>query len=526
MLWIGRIKGGFPGSSRRRFLQLSEAAALGGLLAAQGAGEEAAGDFILEPAKKVPVARRVDVVVAGAGIAGLFASLGAAKFGARTVLVDRFGEMGGNIGPGMIIGGSLYGEVAATHHGGVLCGIPKTFMERVMREQPRTYPEQSQAVSRTATEMMERAGVETILSVYAADPILNGNRVEGLFVETKSGRMAVRAKVVVDATGDADVARRAGAPVRYGCAPEECRSPNVLPQYDDPNFARWNETGLVWMVAGAEIAGYNAFIRQDYQLTAEDKRWLEEELNLDERANYKFGGWPARMVPLFRRAWQSGEFRVVKRVRQGFGVCFCNWFEAWGNSIVSGRTQARGEYDAANWEHISLLESAVRTMTYDGVRFLRRNVPGFESAHLIDIAPFLGGRGGPHIDAEHTLTPQESWAGARFPDVMYVNFGEVPRGAEKRGHDMPYAMTLPKKIEGLLVTARGAGYLRRGHDPGTRIRPNMMSLGQAAGMAAALAVRQGVTPRKVDVKQLQMALLEEGFYLGDEARLAELGLKR
>lgn len=299
----------------------------------------------------------------------------------------------------------------------------------------------------------------------------------------------------------------------------------MLPQYDNVRFSRWNETGLVWMVAGAQIAAYNAFAQQPYQLSAEDKKWLEEELNLDERVNYDFGGWTPRLTPLFRRAWRSGEFRVTRQLRKGFGVCLSNWFESWGNGIASGRTQARGEYDAANWEHVSLLESAVRTRTYDGVAFLRRNVPGFEDAHLIDIAPFLGGRGGPHIEAVHTLTPQESWAGARFPDVMYVNFGEVPRGANKSGHDMPFSMTLPRDIDGLLVTARGAGYVRRGHDPGTRIRPNMMSLGQATGTASALAAGDNVTPRELDIRKLQRALLSEGYYLGDDARLAELGLK-
>jgi hypothetical protein len=85
-------------------------------------------------------------------------------------------------------------------------------------------------------------------------------------------------------------------------------------------------------------------------------------------------------------------------------------------------------------------------------------------------------------------------------------------------------MLLPKKIDGLLVTGRGAGFLRRGHDPATRERTNMMALGQATGIAAALAAAKGLTPRKLDVKELQSTLIRAGYYLGDDERLAELGI--
>jgi len=107
---------------------------------------------------------------------------------------------------------------------------------------------------------------------------------------------------------------------------------------------------------------------------------------------------------------------------------------------------------------------------------------------------------------------------------MFVSFCETPRGAASRGHDAPYGMLVPQRVDGLLVTGRGAGWARRGHDPAFRSRTQMMRFGQAAGVAAALSARQGAPPRGLDVKELQRRLLAEGFYLGDEARLNELGL--
>jgi hypothetical protein len=103
-----------------------------------------------------------------------------------------------------------------------------------------------------------------------------------------------------------------------------------------------------------------------------------------------------------------------------------------------------------------------------------------------------------------------------MPDI-----GDV---APPEGYDVPYGMLLPKNVEGLLVTGRGASWERRGHDPAFRERSNMMALGEATGRAAAIAAADDVIPRNIEVRKLQQAMLESGYYLGDEARLTALGL--
>ena len=189
-------------------------------------------DVVVEQEKKVPVAYDVDVAVAGSGVAGCFAAIAAARSGVETLLVDRFAYPGGNMGPGMIAGGSLTGG-AFKHLNGGFTGIPREFIQRHVElgggtvpespnlgdlppsPHPGDYAKDSGIVSYTLLKMLEEAGVRCLFSTFIADPIVEDDRVCGLFVENKSGRRAVRAKVVVDATGEADVAMRAGAAMIY-----------------------------------------------------------------------------------------------------------------------------------------------------------------------------------------------------------------------------------------------------------------------------------------------------------------------
>jgi hypothetical protein len=203
-------------------------------------------------------------------------------------------------------------------------------------------------------------------------------------------------------------------------------------------------------------------------------------------------------------------------------------FHHYGHSLVGARVNVRGEIQRNDMQQHSRLEAALRIQAFETVQFLRRHAPGFEHAYLLFIAPYFGARGGPFIDGEYTLTPTEAYAGQKFHDVLFRNIheGQPMHGGDPSGFDVPYRVLLPKGLDGLLVTGRGSAYIRRGHDPtGMRARPSIMVLGQAAGTAAALAASGGVTPKHLDVKKLQRELLKQGFYLGDEQRLTELGLK-
>jgi hypothetical protein len=476
--------------------------------------------YIVEPEKRVPIAYDVDVAVVGAGIAGLFAALASGKQGAKTLLIDRFSSLGGNIGPAMIAAGGLYNEADETLVGG-LSGMPKMLIDRLeaLRGAPTwNYADETNLVSYLGVKIAEEYGVELLLAVWAADPIIEGDRMVGLFVEGKSGRVAVKAKVVVDASADVDIARRAGVPVITDLSPDPSYGQLVRPQYQRAEYRVWNDTALFYLTAGIDFEAYEAFAASEVTLSDSDRAWLREQRNM--------GGFPPPLLPRLRQAWEAGEFHHVKDMEPRVHIQ-STAIGQFGDGLGSSRINARGEIRREDMKQNAQLETAVRVQAVETARFYRNHVPGFENAYLLFMAPYFGARGGPCIDGEYTLTPQDAYIGKKFDDVMFRNIheGQPVHGGEKSGFDAPYRMILPKGLDGLLVTGRGAAYLRRGHDPtGMRARPSIMVLGEATGIAAALATNMGVTPKTLEVNILQRELLRQGAFLGDEARLAELGL--
>ena len=475
---------------------------------------------ITEPQREVPVAYDVDVAVVGAGIAGLFAALAAGRQGANTLLIDRFGSLGGNIGPAMIVAGGLYGQSEGTLVGD-LTGLPRELIDRlaaIRATQDPNYPEQTNLVSYLGVKMAEEAGVELLLSVWAADPIIEGDRVTGLFVEGKSGRVGVRAKVVVDATADVDIARRAGVPVITELPYDPSFAPLVRIRRPGVEYPVWNDTALFYLFANVDLPAYEAFTKQRVPLSEEDKVWLKDR---------NAGGFPQPLLPMLRQAWENETYRHIVHLEPHLWMESVATFKKFGSGLLGARLNVRGELRREDMKQNSRVEAAVRVHVVDTVEFFREHVPGFENAYLLFMAPYFGARGGPCIEGEHTVTPQEAYTGQKFDDVMFRNIHEgLPEhGGDPSGFDAPYRMLLPKGMDGLLVTGRGAAYLRRGHDPtGMRSRPSIMALGEATGIAAALAARPGATPKTLDVQLLQREMLKQDYFLGDADRLTALGL--
>lgn len=477
---------------------------------------------IREPAKRRPVLYEADVVIAGSGLSSTFAAIAAGRLGAKVAVIDRFGSLGGNMGPGLICMGSLDAEAPYTLPGG-LAGIPKEFMERLhaMRVDGRRYPEDSKIASYLACEMMKEAGVDLVLSAYAADPIMEGNTVKGIFVECKSGRAAIPATVTIDGTGDADIAARAGANIiRYLPAsqapPEYIRPPHNSDQW--PTL--YQDTHMLCVAAGVDLGRFEKFINRNVDISEQDRDWRAKTGPVDSA--------PTVLVPALRKAWESGEYRPYHEIKPNVRMYTLNEFNPFhgiGSGLAVFYIACVGAVDPGNPVQISDLEARMRVQAFETVRFYRKHAEGFEEAYLLYYAPFLGFRGGPCIEGDYTLTLQDMFGGRKSGDVLYRNIHEHVHGGEKSGFDVPYAITLPKGIDGLLVCGRGASYLRRGHEPtGMRARPSMMVFGQTVGTAAAIAAMDGVTPRNVDLKKVQRRLIADGIFLGEPERLKELGL--
>jgi len=485
--------------------------------------------FVREPEKRVPVLYDVDVAVAGAGVAGVFAAISAARNGARTVIIDRFGSVGGNVGPGMIVNGHMLSGQAhptigweCTVYPG-LYGIGKEYVQRYAAlgggslppytRGPRNYAGDASIASYLAQAMLEESGAQLLLSTQVADPVLEGDRVRGLFVENKSGRRAVLAKVVIDATGEADVARRTEAPILY---------PKT--SYREVDGHAPTGMGLYYLVGGIDWDRFDAF-RRDGEPGADDLEWGRKTLgegltdahrpvlHVLRQAHEKAGYHPRSHVML-------GDARVGIN---GGGIGKMGVNGVGHGQVAPDRVE---ELDASDGLHVSALEGALRARIFKTFQFWRTYVPGFENTCLLAIAPFLGSRGGPCIEGEYTLTMDDCRAGRRFDDVMYLygEFRALHWTCEHGGcrwTDMPYRAMLPKKIDGLMAVGRSASGI-----PDTLLRNRMAAkvMGQACGIAAAMAATRDLSPRQLDVKEFQTALLDAGFYLGDRARLRELGL--
>lgn len=493
-------------------------------------GRSGAMESIVEPKKRVPVARDADVVVAGGGISGMIAALTAAGAGARTVLVERFGRLGGNLGPGYLLGGTAREETDEFLRRD-LPSVPRELFQRLADLQlpapyGNTWAGTSQAVSYLAQCMAAETGLTLMLSAYAADPVMEGNRAAGLFVEGKSGRVAVRAPMVVDATGDANLARRAGAPIIEGATPDQ--STYRLAGARDPvGCEPYNESAMFYLIGEVDFDRYERFLAENAAIDPKALDWATQHLR-----GPKVHRFPDAVLPLLHDAWRKGEFDSIRKLAAPEVTISSagSHLQRCGASLAGGRAvNAAGAFDVGDMRHVTLLETAMRKQTFETVLFLRRHVPGFEKARLLAMSEFAGGRGGPCIEGRYTLTVDDSAKGRTFDDVLFRNFKRVPKLRPdwvETGCDIPYRILLPKTVEGMLVTGRGAAYVRRGHDGAGQMRgrPAMMALGEATGLAAALCARDSIAPSALDVRRLQTQLLARGFDLGDAQRLASLGL--
>jgi hypothetical protein len=472
---------------------------------------------MIELKKSVPVVADVDVLIVGAGIAGATAAVAAGRNGAKTMVVDRFGCPGGNMGPGMVGGaGTLELPESMAEEG--IPGIPGEFVKRCESYYDSRllshYFRDSQVVPYVWTQMMQEAGVQFMYNTCTGDPIMEGNRVVGLFVENKNGTQAIRAKVVVDATGDADVAARAGVPMDGGAS----------------IFA----PGTYWAMGNVDVDRYFGAVSSPPD--PEDVRWAE---SLDESMDrfhpsltsmakrQRMGG----LFPYYRAAWESGEYKFIQDI-DGLGYVLCDH----GISHAAPRIGKYGILGAmacvwrrenptsGDTEIMTALEVGTRNFIFETSQFLTRRVPGFEKAYLHIIAPYFNTRGGRSIISEYPVTLEDATQGREFDDVVFRachRLLKIRPSKYESEYDFPYRQFLPQGVDGLMATGRSCIV----QPPVMRIRWMVFLMGQATGAAAALAVQAGVTPRELDVKKLQSLLYNKyQAPLGDGERLKELGI--
>ena len=434
------------------------------------------------------IAGEYDVVVAGGGASGLIAAVSAARAGARTAVIERAGCLGGTATQGMVaqyigfynretrVVGSLAYELTGRIRalGGSDGFTRYTLAEASASPVPLiNFPFNPEIVKIAADEFAQQAGVEIWLHSTIARPLLGSRGLEGVVLENISGRHALRAKMVVDATGDGAVAAAAGVP----CAGTEAELSK-----------RRQPCTLVFRMSNVDVRRFRAVPR-------EEKRRIALE-GLAEGRIY----------------WES--------------LSFCS--TPGGIDAVSLMSRIPG-IDALDGADATHAELAGRQQVKSIIRFLRERVPGFESAILAGIAARVGVRETRRMIGQHTLTGDDIVSGRHFEDAIALGAGPMDLHESKgtgvelwmpeKPFEIPLRTLLPQSVEGL-VTAGRAMSATRDANGGSRHMGTAMCLGEAAGLYAALAVRGEATLRDPAAEKIRRMLRERGALVGVEDALA------
>lgn len=430
-------------------------------------------DFITQT-KEVPVVGSYDVVVCGGGPAGLIAAIAAARGGARTALVERYGFLGGMATAGLVAPISVFNYNGRR----IVGGIPWEFVERLAgiggaeEEKPLgniTFsPEKYKLV---AQRMLLEAGVTLYFHSYLTGCRTEEGRISHVVIENKNGAEALVARYFIDATGDADLALRAGVPMQ-------------------PAGTTLQPASLIFMLGGVDTDALPMLRHSRQGVNYHDLAIREALEALREREE----------VPLFGGPWYCGVLTP--------GVVLVNMT----------RTQA----DMADNREATAAECLLHEHVHLFTELLRRHVPAFRNASLLATATQTGVRETRRIRGFHTLTARSISMPSTFPTLFR---GDVIRSTStpasstgqrceflKEAAFIPYRCLIAPGFPNLLVAGRSFS-ADAVASASVRVQASVMGLGQAAGAAAAQCVRSGVGVAEIDVGQLRKTLVEYGANL-------------
>jgi FAD dependent oxidoreductase len=445
-------------------------------------------DTVREGGRETDVFGSFDVVIVGGGPAGLAAATAAARSAADVLLIERYGFLGGmGTAGGVTNFAGLFGLV----HGNtrqVVHGVVDELLDRLDRLGGLNSPQHGlqgritvrsydvSALKCAADDMLISFGAKLLFHAAAVDVVMDGDTIAALIVETKSGRRAVRARTFIDCSGDADLAARARVPFETG----DGHGGGLFPT-------------MMFRVGGVDAERAIAAIGD---IKAIDRLMSEASGN-----GYRF----PREGAIVRPQKNTSEWRVnVTQIRNSEGRAM----------------------DATDALQLSAGEIEGRRQVLEYFRFLKNEVPGFENAHVVEIAPQVGIRESRRIRGQYSLSGDDIIGCADFDDTIGVNawpmelhvagkieWGFFPDGS--RGFcQLPYRILVPIGVSNLLVAGRCASMSHEGQSA-ARASGACFVMGEAAGTAAAIiAGGTAHSPEQVDVAALQQKLASHGVYLG------------
>ncbi|MDF2613401.1 MAG: FAD-dependent pyridine nucleotide-disulfide oxidoreductase [Clostridia bacterium] len=429
----------------------------------------------MEAPKQIPVKAEVDVLVVGGGPAGFSAAISAARSGAKTMLIEQTGDVGGVATVGLM-----------SHWTGNTKG---GFFEEIL-DRSSDMPDDTESLGHNGSyrqiinpeslktvmlQMLDEAGVILQLYTFASDAIVEEGILKGVITESKSGREAIYSKIVIDASGDGDVAAKAGAPFTKG-------------REDD---GKMQPMTLMFKVAGVDTS--KAVFPGGFEENIEIPKGFIQNLGRENIPH------PAGHVLLYRTTLP--------------GVVTCNMTNCIG-------------VDGTKAEDLTHAAFVCRSQIDSIIKFLRNYVPGYENCYVISSASMIGVRETRHFIGEYTLTKEDILEAKVFEDWVvtkaHFNFdvhnitgsgldetGAQQHFTQEKGYTIPYGCFVPQKIDNLLLAGRNISGTHLAHS-NYRVMPICVNMGQAAGIAAALCVKENVLPRNLSVTKIQEVLKTQG----------------
>jgi hypothetical protein len=446
---------------------------------------------IEEPARQIPIYGEYEVAILGGGPAGIAAAVAAARAGRRTLLVERYGFLGGM---GTAAGVTNFCGLHANVHGEmhrVVQGVASDLLARIDRLDGLNKPHlilgkifaqayDTAAYKIAADDLLAAHKVDILFHALGAGVAMHDRRINALFVETKAGRQAIRADVFIDCSGDGDLAAWAGAPFEVGDAHGHMLYPSMMFRLNGIDPAR---AGDAW--------------RTIPQL-------MEQA---EAKGTHKF----PRKAAIVRPQRSQIEWRVnFTQLKRNDG------------SAINGLDPddlTKGEIDG-------------RRQAVEAFGFLR-TVPGFERSYIVDLPPQLGIRETRRVVGGCQLSGEDVLGCASFTDSIGVNGWPIERHVagdvifrfppipQSRGYnELPYRMLVPEGVDNLLAAGRCASMTHEGQSA-ARVSGACFVMGEAAGTAAALALSGNTPPRDIAIEKLQRTLKQQGAFIGRDQVVPE-----